>query len=274
MELPLIFRTIDPTDNIISYPEIIMTEPASPFTNAHKEDNFTSITENNVYFKSIGNNNNINNNQNISNQSQNSNQKNISINNQENNINQNNERNNNNNSNNSINRRPKHGKNSFDSLRRKLKKYVKKYSFEFINKQINDKDNKIKLIEYSQIQNTKKDFEEKFMYQTLGNIFSTKISNKYKTIKDKENYNKKKIIQLCKGNKRLKKIFNISFIDCLNHFIGKKTIQELKEMTTFDDIEFKDNENKKNLKLYALDYEQKVKDFKARKPKRMKKENK
>lgn len=274
MESPLIFRTIDPTDNIIPYPEIIMTEPASPFINADKENNISDITDNDVYFISIGNNNNINNNQNISNQSQNSNQKNISNNNQENNINQNNERRNNNNSNNSINRRPKHGKNSFDSLRRKLKKYVKKYSFEFINKQINDKESKIKLIEYSQIQNTKKDFEEKFMYQTLGNIFSTKISNKYKTIKDKENYNKKKIIQLCKGNKRLKKIFNISFIDCLNHFIGKKTIQELKEMTTFDDIKFKDNENKKNLKLYALDYEQKVKDFKARKPKRMKKENK
>ena len=74
----------------------------------------------------------------------------------------------------------------YDCLRKKIKHLVLEYSFLYINEKI-DKENKLKKIGYSQINNIKMKFEDKFMKKTLKEIFSNKISGKYKE-KEKENY--------------------------------------------------------------------------------------
>ena len=89
-----------------------------------------------------------------------------------------------------------------DCLRRKLKRLILKYAFIFINEKIEDKNHKncnIKKIIYSQIENVKIKSEKKFIYKTLGDIFSEPISNRHTTIKEKENYNKNKIDKLKKN---------------------------------------------------------------------------
>lgn len=284
------YRTMGDNQNIyISVAKLFLFD-------AHNVNNNTDDAElsNTLHLFQNGNNNNINNNNN--NQGQNTNQCNdnannsisniFSNNNQENNINQNtgiNISNNSNNgnsigNNNNINNivinklQQKHTKNSFDCLRRKLKVLVKKNSINYINSQINDKKDEIKYTEYSDIQKTQKKDEEKYMNSTLGEIFSNRISNKYTTIKDKDNYNKKKINELCRRNERLKKIFNVKFIECLNHFIGKETKEELEGMKTFEELVFNDEMNKKNLKLIAFNYVQRVDNIRERTPKKKKKD--
>lgn len=238
-----------------------------------------------IFSFSNNNSNNIDNNNNNQEQNNNNhyyNNNSDSNNNQENNINQNTEINISNSNNNSCNnnngnnrnrnkKKPKHTKNSFDSLRRKLKLLVKKASLTYINSQIKNEEDKIKKTGYSQIQNTKKENEVKYMNSTLGELFSAKLTNKYKTITDKEKYNAKIITKLCSRDERLKRIFDITFIGCLNHFIGKETNADLDGMKTFKDLKFKDEMNKKNLKLLALNYEQNVDNIRERRQKRMKK---
>ena len=148
---------------------------------------------------------------------------------------------------------------------------VKNASLTYINSQIKNEEDKIKKTGYSQIQNTKKENEVKYMNSTLGELFSAKLTNKYKTITDKEKYNAKIITKLCSRDERLKRIFDITFIGWLNHFIGKETNADLDGMKTFEKITFNDEMNKKNLKLFAFNYEQKVNNIRER-PKRMKKE--
>ena len=262
-------------------------------TNTESFSNCINNNDNNVdineAFKGIfsfsnNNSNNIDNNNNNEEQNNNHyyNNNSDSNNNQENNINQNTEMDVSNSNNNSCNnnngnnrnrnkKKPKHTKNSFDSLRRKLKLLVKKASLTYINSQIKNEEDKIKKTGYSQIQNTKKENEVKYMNSTLGELFSAKLTNKYKTITDKEKYNAKIITKLCSRDERLKRIFDITFIGCLNHFIGKETNADLDGMKTFEKITFNDEMNKKNLKLFAFNYEQKVNNIRER-PKRMKKE--
>lgn len=97
------------------------------------------------------------------------------------------------------------------------------------------------------------------MHTSLGDIFSTVVSKKFKkSIKDPQNYNKNKIIELKSKSEDLKLIFDIQFIDCLNSFIGKKQINELKGMKLFGEIWLKDNKDKENLNYYAQRYEEHV----------------
>ena len=46
---------------------------------------------------------------------------------------------------------------------------------EFINKNITNKKYRIEKIERKQVNNVKVDFEQNFMYRTLGDIFSAKV---------------------------------------------------------------------------------------------------
>ena len=83
------------------------------------------------------------------------------------------------------------------------------------------------------------DEERSFMNKTLGEIFSSEVSRKYTTNRDKDNFNKKIIDDIIKSNKELKDlkdIFNITFIDCLNHFMGHKKLELLSGMKEFKDI--------------------------------------
>ena len=151
-----------------------------------------------------------------------------------------------------------------DTIRKKLKRLVLKYSLEFINANIPKKKYAIKKIESNQVKKTKVDFEQMFMYKTLGDIFSSKVSRKYTSVINPENYNKIRINYFKSRDGKLRHIFNLEFIECLNHFIGKDTKEVLAGMKTIEDVFFKDEKKKRNLINYARVYEKKVLQSQAR----------
>ena len=156
-----------------------------------------------------------------------------------------------------------------DCLRKKLKRLVLKYAFIFIKGKIKFKYDDLKKIGYSQIGKINIKFEKKFLYKTLGEIFSDPISNKHTTIQNKKNFNKDKIDRLRKKDPELEKIFDVKFIQCLNHFMGIKKLDELNGMKIFDEI--KNSEKKidkmeeNNLKFISIDYEERILKSKLRK---------
>ena len=70
-------------------------------------------------------------------------------------------------------------------------------------------------------------------------------------------------------------MFNITFIDCLDHFIGKKQIKELNGLTLFSELkeqilkEYKEDGESyyKNLEIFLNEYEQRINNAKPRKRK-------
>ena len=117
---------------------------------------------------------------------------------------------------------------------------------------------KIQKIEYEQIKNIRIEFEKVFMYKTLGEIFSSSISERYFKTKDRKNYNKNIINKLRLLNQNLKDIFDITFLDCLNHFIDKKKNEKLDKMVLLENIDNLDEDDKKNLKKWGLVYEEEI----------------
>ena len=151
---------------------------------------------------------------------------------------------------------------SQDCLRRKLKGLVLKYAFKFIKEKIKNKNYKnkdIKKIVYDQIKDVKIKSEQNFIYKTLGDIFSDKISARHTTIQEKENYNKKIIDELKEMDTDLKIIFDLTFIQCLNHFMGIKNINALNGLKKFEEIKLMekkiDEMEEYNLKFISSDYE-------------------
>ena len=151
-----------------------------------------------------------------------------------------------------------------DSLRKKIKRRVLEYSMEFINKNITNNKYHIKKIERKQVNNVKVDFEQNFIYRTLGDIFSAKVSSKLTSIIDPENYNKIRIQKLRSSDEKLRNIFDITFIVCLKHFFGQDIKEELIGMKTSEEISYKTEKEKKDLINYAKVYEVKVLQFKQR----------
>lgn len=152
-----------------------------------------------------------------------------------------------------------------DTLRKKLKTLTLNKSMEFINENIKRKKDKIKNVDSKLTKNTKIDFEKEFMYLTLGDIFSFRVSSKYtSSVKDHENQNKYIIKELRIKNEKLNNIFNITFIQCLNHFIGKEKFEVLEGMKTIKETVFKGEKEKINLINYANDYEVNVSNSKER----------
>ena len=119
--------------------------------------------------------------------------------------------------------------------------------------------------------------ERKFIQKTLGEIFSDEVSSKYTTIKNKKTFNKDIITKIKEKGKNIEliNIFNVKFIDCLNHFMGFKKSEPLTNMTKFNDIIFTDSIDKDNLLYYSKHYEEKIlsikpRNTKNRKPKKRK----
>ena len=151
-----------------------------------------------------------------------------------------------------------------DSLRKKIKRRVLEYSMEFINNNITNKKYRIEKIERKQVEKVKVDFEQNFMYKTLGDIFSAKVSSKLTSIIDPENYNKIRIQKLRSSDEKLRNIFDITFIVCLKHFFGLDIKEELIGMRTSEEIRYKTEKEKKDLIHYAKVYEEKVLQSKPR----------
>ena len=182
-----------------------------------------------------------------------------------------------------------HNKFSNDILIRKCKYLVIKNTFEFLNKQIKNvyKGNlgrfifkkELKIINQSQISNSKIDFNKIFMTKTLGDIFSDDISNKYTNFRN--NHNKNLIYNLMNEKdenkkKYFQKLFNLNFIQCIRHFSGEEHNDLLNGLKSFKDIKNEIiNDHKEEdveycdiLEYYLKNYEQIINNKRSRKPKK------
>ena len=144
----------------------------------------------------------------------------------------------------------------FDLSRRKLKILVLKNVFKFIKRKIKGKYQLYK-IAHKYKKELKINDEKKYMQKTLGDIFSSNISKKYSTIQNKD-YNKKVIDKIKRCDDELKNIFDITFIECLNHFIEKKDIDLLQGMNTFDKENFEDEKEKEYIRYIGENYEDEI----------------
>ena len=181
------------------------------------------------------------------------------------------------------------GENSFnnkfkdDNIRRKCKHLVLDSIFDFINNKIIElyNNNIGKGIFKKQLQNLNKKqksesnikFNQEFLNRTIKDIFSDDISKRiYNYPKD---FNKKLIENLLNENDFNKKdyfnnLFNLTFIQCLEHYIGINFHYELKGMRTFEDEinNFTDDENyARYLEYYLRNYQCIINNKKSRKKK-------
>ena len=190
------------------------------------------------------------------------------------------------------NKQTEHNKFSDDNIRRKCKHLVLKNILDFLNKSIKEIYNgnigqgifkkELQTLNQSQKSDTRINFNKDFLNKNIGEIFSDTISGRYTNFFP--NHNKLLIEKLKNENDENKKIyfnklFNITFLQCLKHFIGELYINELNGLKLFsqikDDILMKYPEDGEEyfetLYYYLKNYEEIIINKKARK---LRKENK
>jgi len=168
-----------------------------------------------------------------------------------------------------------HNKFSDDNIIRKIKHVILDNVMKFINKKIHNlysyesqkkkKERELfKLKQNSKI-SSRINYNKEFLDKKIVEIFYDDISSKYSRFPT--NQNKKLINSLInqKGDKKkiiFNKIFNLSFVDCLNHFRGTKTIEELEVISNLDNYskakKMSVNEEYSNLLKYFINNYEKV----------------
>ena len=164
-----------------------------------------------------------------------------------------------------------HNKFSDDNLRRKVKHLVLKNVFDFINEKIRSMyrvinkgifTKQLLTINQKQISDATILFNKKFLEKPLKDIFSVEISKRYTNYL--ESHNKNLINFLMNEeedeNKRVyfNNLFNLKFIECLEHFRGTADYIHLEGMKTFDEIKddfAKDKNYLDVLTKYVEEYE-------------------
>ena len=165
-----------------------------------------------------------------------------------------------------------HSRYSDDNLRRKSKHLVLDNIFKLLNEKIEEKYNgnighgifvkKLFVINQKQISDASIQSNKDFLNKPLGEIFSVDISSKY-TIYN-PNHNKLLIKELTNEEDEdkknyFKKLFSITFVDCLRHFRGTQKKEELEGMKGFNDIKSKYEDGTdylKSLEYYIMNYEE------------------
>ena len=173
-----------------------------------------------------------------------------------------------------------HNRNTEDNMTIKCKHLILGNTLKYLNNRIkklynnniyvDDDEIELKKINQGQILSSKADYNKEFLHKTLGEIFSDNISTKYSTYP--LTHNKNVINNLLnekdeEKRKVLKRLFNLTFLDCLNHFIGKKPIQELEGFIKLDEACSKlnlDEEYMIILKKFVINYEEKIMNKKER----------
>ena len=179
-----------------------------------------------------------------------------------------------------------HNKSSDDNLIKKCKHLVLDSVMEFINKKIftiyngnignNIYRKELLTLNKKQKSNSNIIFNREFANKTISDILSDNISTRYTNYLPE--HNKLLIQKLRNDNDEIKKIyfnilFNITFNQCLSHFIGKEFIEELEGMKCFEDIKdtLGDDVEYINLvKYYLENFENIVKNKNPRRPKKSK----
>ena len=174
-----------------------------------------------------------------------------------------------------------HNKFSGDNLRRKAKKLIIDNALDFLNEKIKQiyKGNigqgitikKLLPINRFTKSDTSIQHNKDILNKTLNDIFSIDIGARYSYYSP--NHNKELIKRLLneKDEKKrifFKKIFNITFLECLKRFCGNDTCEELKGFKTFNEIKnsFKDEPEYINgLESFLKMFENNIKSKKGRK---------
>jgi hypothetical protein len=174
----------------------------------------------------------------------------------------------------------KHNKYTGDNLRRKCKQIILSSALDFINKNIkkiynNNIGNGIFRKELLPLKNCQQyditiNFNYKLLNKTLGEIFSENISSKYTNYLP--NHNQmiiKRLLDEKDEDKKsfFKKLFKITFSQCLKRFIGIDSIEELDGFKTF--YEYKEMSKDEPdyidaLKFYFLKFEEIINNSKQR----------
>ena len=173
-----------------------------------------------------------------------------------------------------------HNKYMLDNIRRKIKHLITKISLKFINEKIREKYQsflgdgvfikQLLIINSKQLDDSTVDFNRKLLTKSIGDFFSDKISTRYKKYPLSHN---KYLINALKNEKDINiknyfnNLFNLSFMDIVNHFRKSEVIEELNGMETFDSIKhiFKDDEEYLQMLDYSIqNYETILKNQKIR----------
>ena len=176
----------------------------------------------------------------------------------------------------------KHTKYSYDNLKRECKHLVIENVMKFINNKIYEVyegniDNgllKKKLLKLNQAQkiNADVEFNKIFINKTLKDILSQNITKQI-TLYEPD-HNKKVIDKVISEKKDIfEKIFNLTFIQCLDHFIENKKIEELNGLTLYSELKEEiinkyENDGEsyyENLKLFLKQFQNKINRAKSRK---------
>ena len=158
-----------------------------------------------------------------------------------------------------------HNKFSDDNLRKKIKYLVLSNVMKYINLIIekiykgnignNIFKKKLLTINKDQISNAKIEFNQNFLNKNLGDIFSEPISSKFTNYLSNHN---ELLINSLKNekdqNKQIlfNKIFDLTFLQCLEHFRGTVSLDILKGIVCFDKI--KENYADEIEYLHILEY--------------------
>mgnify|MGYP007070350003 CR=1 FL=1 len=184
------------------------------------------------------------------------------------------------NSNKKVNR--KHTKYSYDNIKRQCKHLVIENVMKFINNKIyevyegniNNGLLKKKLLKLNQAQkiNADVEFNKIFLNKTLKDILSQNITKQITLYEPDHN---KKVIDMVISEKKdiFEKIFNLTFIQCLDHFIENKKIEELNGLTLYSELKEEiinkyENDGEsyyENLKLFLKQFQNKINRAKSRK---------
>ena len=169
-----------------------------------------------------------------------------------------------------------------DNIRRKCKHLVLDSIYDFINNKIIElyNNNIGKGIFKKQLQPLNKKqksesnikFNQEFLNRTIGEIFSDDISGRISNYP--KDFNKQLIDSLLNEDDLYKKnyfnnLFNLTFIQCLRHYIGTEYHYELKGMRIFEnEINLDDGNYVRNLEYYLKNYECIINNKKSRKSKK------
>ena len=176
----------------------------------------------------------------------------------------------------------KHTKYSYDNLKRECKHLVIENAMKFINNKIyevyegniNNGLLKKKLLKLNQAQkiNADVEFNKIFLNKTLKDILSQNITKQI-TLYEPD-HNKKVIDKVISEKKDIfERIFNLTFIQCLDHFIENKKIEELNGLTLYSELKEEiinkyENDGEsyyENLKLFLKQFQNKINRAKSRK---------
>ena len=173
---------------------------------------------------------------------------------------------------NTTNNRNKNLHNKIINLFRKCKTILINKLLKFINNKIkeiynNNIDNRTRLfiLNKNLVENTRLDFNLMLLQKSLLEIFSENNINRIIIYHLDPNWNKRLIEKLLNEKdddkrKYFENLFNLTFLDYLDHFTTKRVIEEFQGLKTFLDIKNEENELKR-LKLDDKEYLNSFEDF-------------